>query len=544
MDGSQSSLPRIRTIGPLLAILLVACGSSGDGADGGAGGGAPVIRCDLPGYVPAGPDADWFDDVTATSGINASSMGKFTPGSGVAIDDIDGDGLFDVVVAGDESPTVVYRNAGDMKFEDVTSQVSDAPLAVGLGVQLADLDGDGDQDLIVTGQSTVVVYENAGGKFADRTATLGIAPDIARSVGALAGDLDGDGLLDLYILNDQGNRLLHNQGSFVFDDVTAAAGVSVFGQLWTGALWDHDADGKLDIYVQVHNGITDPVVDDQPTDGTGDRLFRNIGSGGALLFTDVAADAGLAKPRSSMGAAFADFDGDGALDVYVSNFGRKPLFLQGAGHQFTDAADELGAGATRFEDADCPADAQDRECLLSAWGSAAFDADHDGVEDLVLVNGFPGSSFGVQPATTLRGRAEGGFAAVETSMGCFDGRSLVAADLDGDGDLDVVATTVGGPVRVFQSRAPAGRGWLRVKLAGKGANRHGVGAVVTATLPGGRKMMRAIGPGGVIFASAPPEAHFVTGGGAFEALDIRWPSGALQHLSDVPVDQVLTVVEP
>jgi hypothetical protein len=536
-------------------------------ADGNDDAAATDAGPDAAPATDAAPFADWFDEVTSGSGVDV--VGARVPlqqpddplyvtapfvGNGCAIADFDGDGRLDLAIAaGWSGATRLYRNLGGLRFAPLLGDSAGAALPPSIAVAFADLDGDGDPDLILADPRGSTLYENDGaGSFSPR---LSLATPGA--LGVLPGDFDGDGQLDLYFYahapqlspTTPGGRMFQSRGGFDFADVTSAWGLSQSGLTWVAALYDYDDDGLPDLYLANDTGTPDRGRGDDVSRTwlPADSLLRNTFSDGVRRFVERAAAAGIDHPRSSMGALLGDWDGDGALDLFVSNVGRNPLLLVRPDGTFVNAVDRFGLSAVYFDGGGCAPGTTSDDCLTASWGAARFDVDQDGIDDLVVVRGSvwyrPESE--EQPAGTWRGLADGTFTPVSTVLDWMAARSLLAADLDGDGDLDLLVTTHGGPVRLFENRAASGTGWLRVRLRGSRSNADGVGARVLAHYSSGRTVVRAVGSGGVVHSLGPPEAHFtVAPGDAISELEVLWPSGASSRVAPVASGTVLLVSEP
>lgn len=528
-------MPRV---GPgLFGVVLAAIGGCGR---------APIGSASQP--IEA---SGWFVDRSNESGLDRAPIPtEESPllGTGVAVGDVDGDGLPDIVArSGAHGDTVVYRNQGGFVFTPLG-----APLPKAQGFLLVDLDGDGDQDLVLAGPKSSGVYENDGhGAFTLRASGDALLPQ-ASTIGVAAIDADGDGAIDPFFYaydafapeaESSRSHLARNGGDFSFAD-GSATGLSMIRLTWAVAWFDADGDGLPDLYAASDTGLGDPGFG--PPTGNQvalpDMLFR-AKAGSPRTYEDGAAAAGLGEARGSMSAIVGDFDRDGRLDLYVSNQGKNRLFSNRGDGTFEDRTDEAGIGATRLERSDCPATSTEDRCLLTSWGAALFDADHDGLDDLVVVNGalLPPEA---QPASTFRGLGGGRFAAVEMGLPSRGGRALVAADLDGDGDLDLVSTTHGGALLVFENRATHDDRWLRVAARGTTSNRDGIGATATLTLDDGTTVVRPIGAGGVAQSSAPYEAHFTWRGAKPQMLVVRFPSGAIATVDSVPLGKSIVVSEP
>jgi enediyne biosynthesis protein E4 len=468
-------------------------------------------------------------------------------GAGIAAADVDGDGLPELAVAGALGGFRLYQNLGGLQFRDATVARGIDPEIEAQGVAFADLDNDGDQDLVIAAFDQTYVYENRGGTF--------VAHPSLSYVGETRGihifDFDNDGLLDVLLLsapNPSGayaarsaDTLYRNTGALGFADVTAAAGIMQNGVSLAAASVDYDLDGVRDLYIakdafsanfgggRIVAQVTLPL----------DALLANDWPSVPAL-RDRATSAGIAYPRSSMGIIVADFDGNGLPDFYISDYGKNSLFINQGSGQFAEQADDYGLDATTETDCTAPSEKPGPDdCLLVHWGSAALDADNDGWDDVVVING---STFHfAQEASQFRGGPDG-FAPVDAGLPKMDGRTLVAVDLDRDGDLDLVVGIVDGTPRIFENLATRSH-WLEVQLVGTRSNRDGVGAVVTARFHGVERR-RYVGAGGVIGGYTNTGAHFGLGAAGAADLEIHWPDGATQIVAGVTADQAVMIQEP
>jgi hypothetical protein len=480
-------------------------------------------------------------------------------GGGVAVLDFDGDGWLDVYcVQGGPFSTApgcggtLFRNRRDGTFEDATAAagLGRFPRGHGFGAAVGDYDNDGDPDLFVTRWRSYALYRNRGdGTFEDATAAAGLAGDRDWPSSAAFADLDGDGDLDLYVGHyaawDYNNpricrdanthaylscgaldcqsvpdHLFRNDGGR-FVDVSAEAGITgadVNGHALGVVVADLDDDGRLDIFVA--------------NDATANFLFRNRGG---MRFDEVAHEAGVAANaggsyQAGMGVACGDLDGDGRLDLAVTNFYGEStsLFRNLGGGMFTDATAAVGlAAATR---------------QLLGFGVAFLDADNDGYLDLVSANGHvndlrPNYPYRM-PAQLLLGGPGGRLVDVSDRAGApwlvpRMGRGLAVADLDNDGRQDVLIVAHDQPLAYLHNRTDGGR-WLTLRLEGRDSNRDAVGAKVVVIAEGRRLVARRVG-GGSYQSASDPRLHFGLGPAErVEAIEVTWPSGRVDRHRDLP----------
>lgn len=528
--------------------------------------------------VPEGPPALRYVDVTAESGVDfVHHTGAYggvllpeTMGSGCAFFDPDGDGDCDLLLLnGDAWPghegegprptSRLYRNDGGFRFTDVTAQWGLAESFYAMGAAVADTDGDGDEDLFVTGVGGYRLYLNEGGRFRRADVEAGLDPGTwTDATGAAHGpfatsacfvDHDGDGLPDLFVCHYvhwsvetdihatydgktkgyatprqyQGEtcRMWRNLGGNRFEDVTDAAGLrNDEGKSLGVCVVDLGDDGLPDLFVS---------NDTQP-----DYLYVNQGGG---RFVDAGLRMGVAygpdgTVRAGMGVGSTVVDG--RLVLAVGNFSREPVSLwEQRGKVFVNRSDVSGVGRATLHPL--------------TFGLLFLDADLDGRDDLLLANGHIEPSIGdvesdnsyAQPMQLLLGREGGRFSDVSGQLGAdftraAVGRGLAAADLDGDGDLDLCATACGGPVRLLRCDLPgsAGRS-LRIRVAGAPPVRHALGARVSVEA-GGRTVVRWVRSGGSYLSESESTLTFGLGEhGRADRVTVRWPGGGEKVLESV-----------
>ncbi|MGH9838679.1 MAG: CRTAC1 family protein [Blastocatellia bacterium] len=518
-----------------------------------------------------------FVDVAEQAGIafkheNGASPDKImveTFGSGVAWLDYDNDGWLDLFFAnganlnaGKASPgNALLRNTGKGTFVDVTQQAGVAgDGGFGTGVAVGDYDNDGYPDIYVTGYSADILYRNNGnGTFTDVTAKAGVkGGGWSSSAGFF--DYDRDGNLDLYVVRyldynlkenphcgyqKEGYRqycdprnfdglpdlLYRNNGDGTFTDVSKKVGVANPAGKGLGvAFADFDRDGWPDIYVA--------------NDTVRNFLYHNNGDG---TFTDLAYSAGAGydvngKARAGMGVEFADFDGDGLPDIFVTNFSEEfnGLYRNLGDSTFEDVAEQAGLGSS---------------FLPLGFGAKLFDYDNDGWTDIFVTNGHvidnihlynPRLSW--QQTDLLYHNEKGRFRDVSAESGpAFRikhvGRGAATGDFDNDGDLDIVVSNCGQKPILMRNDGGNRNHWIAVKARGRQSNRFGVGAKVLVETEG-RKQVKEIGAAGSYLSSSDLRLYFGLGGEQkLKRLEIIWPGGGKQTLTGVAADQTLLLDE-
>jgi len=526
-----------------------------------------------------------FVDVAREAGLdfvhyNGATDEKYmveTMGSGGGFVDYDGDGDPDVyLVNGGPLPgskpaarppaSALYRNNGDGTFTDVTEASGIGPSGYGMGMAAADVDNDGDLDLYLTNFGPNLLYRNNGdGTFTDVTSAAKVAAGLWSSSAAF-GDFDRDGWVDLFVCryvdfsltnhkfcgnlaknlkaychpdvyNPVPNLLFRNNGDLTFTEVTRAAGVLDEDEGKSlGVVWgDYDNDGDPDIYVA--------------NDSMRNFLYRNDTEGQAGRFTDVTLLAGVGysedgKAQAGMGTDFADYDGDGLLDIIVTNldFEYNALYRGGRGGIFSDESYNAGVAEPSLN--------------YVGFGTFFFDYDLDGALDLFVANGhiidnihlFNSVSTYRERNFLFRNVGGGRFEEVSRAAGPgFAGenvaRGAAPGDFDGDGDEDILVTACGEPVKLLRNDGGNQNGWIALRLVGRRSNRDGIGARLTLSA-GGRKRFQEIKAGSSYLSQGSPEVILGLGSASeAEALEIRWPSGEVEKLGPVRRGDRLTVVE-
>jgi len=520
-----------------------------------------------------------FRDITAQAGIhfthNNGAFGKKwlpeTMGPGCAFIDYDNDGYPDIVlINGDDFPghphagvttLKLYHNNHNGTFTDVTRQSGLAVPMFGLGVAVGDYDNDGFDDLFISalGQSHLF-HNNGNGTFTDVTRTAGMWGPNEFSTSAAWVDYDRDGKLDLVVANyvqwsEKGDlyctidgahksyctpesykgtavRLWHNLGGGRFEDVTAKAGLADPTSKSLGiAILDANGDGWPDILIANDTQPNKLYINEK--NGT----FREGGVAAGIAFSED----GVA--RAGMGVDAADYDHSGHPSVLISNFANQMVSLyhnEGNG-LFVDEAPQSEVGRATL--------------VTLGFGCFFFDYDNDGWPDIFVADGHIENEIErvqkrvsyAEPPHLFRNLGGGKFTEVTVQMGkSFStpkvARAAAYADIDDDGFLDVLLTTNAGPAYLFHNEGGTNHS-LRIKLAGSRSNRDGIGAVVHVKAGGGKqsKMLRS---GSSYLAQSELVLTFGLGSQTrADEVEIQWPSGQIDKLSNVSSGQTVNVQE-
>lgn len=529
---------------------------------------------------PSGPIR--FTDITAQAGIhfkhNSGAFGKKylpeTMGSGACFIDYDNDGWQDILLVnsmdwpghkrGTSYPALYHNNHDGTFTNNVIGQTGLDVEMYGMGCAIGDYDNDGYDDIYITGVGGSHLFHNLGnGKFADVTASAGVeSPGFA--TGAAWFDYDNDGKLDLVVAHyvdwsmatdqtcsldgknksyctpelykGQSITLYHNEGNGHFKDVTKAAGLFDPSSKSLGiALVDYDNDGWLDLLI---------TNDTQPN-----KLYHNNRNG---TFTETGFAAGIAfsdagKARAGMGTDAADYDNSGRQSLLIGNFTNESMALyhnEGQG-LFTDQAMSAGIALPSAQSL--------------TFSTFFFDYDLDGLPDIFALNGHVADDIAtVQPALSyaerpllFRNLGHGKFANVTGQLGAallqaMVGRGAAYADIDNDGDLDLLLTTSNGPARLLRNDNGNQNDMLRIKTVGTRSNRDGIGAKVVLTTSTGQRMSEMVKSGSSYLSQSELPLTFGLGRpdpGKLIKVEISWPSGHKDTIQNIHPDQYIVVKE-
>jgi hypothetical protein len=447
-----------------------------------------------------------FTDVTEKAGVALGQMGHF--GMGAAAGDYDGDGWLDLYVT-NYGHNVLFHNEGNGTFTDVTEKATVAAPNWSTCATWFDFDNDGKLDLFV---SSFVQYSGTGGIFCGDNRQGRRYYCVPR------------------VFKPRPSFLFHNDGNGKFTDVSKQSGIaSSLGKSFGSVATDVNNDGLMDLFVA--------------NDTVPNFLFLNKGNG---KFEDIGLPSGVAysdtgAPRSGMGVDAVDYDGDGWQDLFVANIDQElfSLYQNQKDLSFIDKPGEIGL-ATR---------------LLSGWGLKFFDYDNDGYPDLVLANGHPDDMVEIQSLKVkykepllLFKNADRKFINVSAQSGDvfkkdFSARGLSVGDYDNDGYLDLLIINNGEPPLLLHNEGSHNNNWLGLQLVATRSNAGAVGAIISWEA-GGVKHNRLKTSGGSYLGSHDPREILGIGKATkIDKLEIKWPSGRLDKLTNVPLNKYIKVVE-
>src|SRR6202521_4465177 len=538
--------------------------------------------------LPASPPAPitTFTDIAQKAGLTAQNVfggvdtKKYiieTTGTGVAIFDYDNDGWPDIFIvngtklegfpSGKGPSNHLYRNNHDGTFSDVTEKAGLSATGWGQGVCVGDYDNDGWEDLYVTYYGKNRLYHNQQGVFAEVAEKAGVAGS-GKAWGTGCGfvDYDRDGRLDLMVANyvdfdlttapapgeratciwkgapvmcgprglpGAKNILYHNRGDGTFEDVTTKAHIdrSDGHYAFSVSTLDFDEDGWPDIYLAC--------------DSTPSILYRNNHDG---TFTDVAVTAGAAfnedgREQAGMGSTIADFNGDGHLDIFKTNFSddTSTLYRNNGDGTFTDATSAAGLGLyTQY----------------LGWGNMFLDVDNDSWPDLILANGhvYPevdsqhlGSSY-KEPRILYHNNGDGTFNDISALAGsgittASSSRGLAVGDLWNDGKISIVVSNMNAEPSLLVNQIRSSNHWIAIHTVGTKSNRDGIGARVRVKTAA-RILVDEVRSGSSYISNSDMRVHFGLGAATKIAwIEVRWPNGLVERFSDLTLDAIRTVKE-
>jgi enediyne biosynthesis protein E4 len=535
---------------------------------------------------PSAPIAN-FIDIADKAGLTAENIfggidtKKYiieTTGNGVAIFDYDNDGWPDIFLVngtrleapssgGKAATNRLYRNNHDGTFTDVTEKAGLTATGWGQGVCVGDYDNDGWEDLYITYYGKNRLYHNDHGAFTEVGEKAGVAGSGKDwGTGCAFVDYDRDGKLDLVVANyvdfdlatapSPGDRptcfwkgvpvmcgprglagskniLYHNRGDGTFEDVSGKAHIQRTDghYAFSVSTFDFDEDGWPDIYIAC--------------DSTPAILYRNNHDG---TFTDVAVTAGAAfnedgREQAGMGSTIGDYNGDGHLDIFKTNFSddTSTLYKNNGDGTFTDATSAAGLGLyTQY----------------LGWGTMFLDIDNDGWPDLLLVNGhvYPevdsqhlGSNY-KEPRILFHNNGDGTFSDISSSAGSAitataSSRGLAVGNLWNDGRMSAVINNMNAVPSLLVNQVKTANHWVAVHTVGTKSNRDGIGARIRVKA-GERILVDEVRSGSSYISNNDMRVHFGLGkANKIEWVEVRWLSGLTEKFSNLPVDQIHTLVE-
>ena len=519
-----------------------------------------------------------FTDITDQAGIKFRHIS--TPekryivesmSGGVALFDYDNDGYLDIylvnsltvdmVKSKQKTRSALYHNNGDGTFKDVTDKAGVGDIGWGMGVAIGDYNNDGWDDIYVTCLGANHLLRNNGNStFTDVTQKAGVA-DPRWSAGAAFVDYDNDGELDLFVTNyvdfdvnnlpefgkgrtcqfkgvpvqcgprglkGAGDTLYHNNGDGTFTDVSKKAGVSdPEGYYGLGVICsDFDDDGLVDMFVA--------------NDSTPNFLYHNNGDG---TFKEIGFPAGVAvnengNEQGSMGVTLGDYDHDGRLDLFITNFDDdyNTLYHNDGKGSFTDVSYAAKVAALSLP--------------YVGWGTWFFDYDNDGWPDLLVVNGhvYPQLSTYRQRNFVHHNNRDGTFTEVGTQLGAAfaerrTGRGAAFGDIDNDGDVDLVINNLDGPPQLLRNDGGNTNNSVLIRTVGGKSNRDGIGARIKI-ISGDLSQVGEVYSGGSYLSQSDLRVQFgLEKRTRIDMIEVHWPSGVVDKVTNVSANKIVTIKE-
>jgi hypothetical protein len=528
-----------------------------------------------------------FRDISREAGLNTAPPAPLEKkylaemmGGGMALFDCDNDGKLDILtvndsdigrfLAGGDLMVTLYHQDSSLHFTDITAKAGLTTKGWGMGIAIGDFDNDGLPDIYVTGYGHNVLYRNLGGcKFQDVTAQAHVAGGNF-SVSAAWADYDREGRLDLYVsryvdsdphhLPGPGSKgfgyrgleieqpvahdgtpglLYHNRGDGTFEEVAAKSGMgNPDKRLGMGVVWaDYDNDGWPDLFVT--NDMGPNFLYHNEHNGTfvelGVSCTINVGEAGEFL--------------GNMAGDFGDISHDGTMSVLIARYAGQPisLYRNEISQGFTDDTYVSGLGGV------------DRN--LVRWGAGFADFDNDGWNDIFVSNGnftplidsLPTDPRFREPLQVFRNIGKGKYTELSESSGLNQGSALQShrgtafGDVNNDGNIDVVVYNVGAPPSLYLNDTKNPNHRVLFRMVGTRSNKAAIGARVIVTIAsasGTTSMMDEVRGGGSYLSSNDQRLHFGLGNApVMQRVQIRWPSGLVEELKDIPADAIYTVVE-
>ncbi len=542
---------------------------------------APIVLLSLTwpfGFQQDRPSKAQFTEIAAQAGITFKHV--FSPekkyivesmSGGVALFDYDNDGYLDIYFVNSltvdlaakhqKTKSALYHNNGDGTFTDVTDRAGIGDVGFGMGVAVGDYNNDGFDDLYVTCLGRNHLFKNNGnGTFTDVTNKAGVG-DPRWSTGAAFLDYDNDGKLDLFVSNyvdfdldhlpefgkgrtcqfkgvpvqcgprglpGAGDSLYHNNGDGTFTDVSKKAGVSdPNGYYGLGVICsDFDEDGYVDIFVA--------------NDSTPNFLYHNNGDG---TFKEIGFTSGTAVNESGseqgcMGVTLGDYDHDGKLDLFITNFEDEYNILY------------HNDGRNAFTDVSYSAKVAEVSLPYVGWGTKFFDYDNDGWVDLFVANGhaYPQRDHYRQRELLHHNDRDGTFSEVANQMGSplmqeRVGRGVAFGDIDNDGDVDIVVNDLDGSPQLLRNDGGNSNNSVLIKTIGVNSNRDGIGARVKV-VSGDLTQIDEVRSGGSYISQNDLRLHFgLEKRTNVDLIEVRWPSGVIDKITNVSANRILTIKE-